>query len=171
MIVSLWKPILSRPPYVNAAAIGDDVAQSQIPAVDFVHKYEHVFAFKLVILYSCSTFTESCMYSQTFLAQLDNVAAMCNFTDYMRKYVTYPPHGPLPGLPLPGTSLDFDVECDVWDMIYNASQFVNPAFNIYHILDTVSALIDLHGRLIRSCTGHPMGCIGIPVDISPFFHP
>ena len=28
--------------------LGWGVVQSQIPAVDFVHKYEHVFAFKLV---------------------------------------------------------------------------------------------------------------------------
>ena len=28
------------------AVIGWDVVQDQIPAVDFVHKYEHVFALK-----------------------------------------------------------------------------------------------------------------------------
>jgi len=31
--------------------IGWDVAQTGIPAVDFVHKYEHVFAFKSVVLH------------------------------------------------------------------------------------------------------------------------
>jgi hypothetical protein len=35
----------------NTAVIGWEVAQSQIPAVDFVHKYEHVFAFKSVIFF------------------------------------------------------------------------------------------------------------------------
>jgi hypothetical protein len=35
---------------LNAAVIGWVVAQSEIPAVGFVHKYEHVFAFKSVIL-------------------------------------------------------------------------------------------------------------------------
>ena len=35
----------------NAAVIGWDVVQGQIPAVDFVHKYENVFAFKSVILF------------------------------------------------------------------------------------------------------------------------
>lgn len=30
------------------AVLGWDVVQTQIPAVDFVHKYENVFAFKYV---------------------------------------------------------------------------------------------------------------------------
>lgn len=77
------------------------------------------------------------MYSQTFLAQLDSVAAGCNYTDYMTKHVTYPPQGLLP---LPGVSTEFDPGCDVWDMIADAALLVNPAFNVYHILDTVSAL-------------------------------
>ena len=33
-------------PYFDVAVLGWDVVQSQIPAVDFVHKYENVFAFK-----------------------------------------------------------------------------------------------------------------------------
>jgi hypothetical protein len=33
--------------------IGWNVVQSEIPAVGFVHKYEHVFAFKSVILHLC----------------------------------------------------------------------------------------------------------------------
>ena len=77
------------------------------------------------------------MYSQTFLAQLDSVAATCNYADYMTTHVTYPPQGPLP---LPGTSTTSDPGCNVWDMIYYAALLVNPAFNIYRIFDIVSAL-------------------------------
>ncbi|KAI9448384.1 alpha/beta-hydrolase [Lactarius indigo] len=94
------------------------LVHQQIPAVDFVHKYENVFAF-----------------NRTFLAQLDSVAAMCNYSDYMAKYVTYPPQGLLP---LPGASTDIDTACDVWDMIFDAAVLVNPAFNMYHVLDTVT---------------------------------
>lgn len=36
---------------LNPAVLGWDVVQSQIPAVSFVHKYEHVFAFKSVSHY------------------------------------------------------------------------------------------------------------------------
>ena len=53
----------------------------------------------------------------------------------MDKYVTYPPRGPLP---LPGTSVEFDDGCDVFDMIASAAMIVNPAFNPYRIFDMVS---------------------------------
>ena len=60
---------------------------------------------------------------------------MCNYTDYMSKYVTYPPKGLLP---LPGTNTVNDPGCDVWGMIINAALLVNPAFNQYRIFDTVN---------------------------------
>ena len=52
MIVSLWKlgnSTRSNLPQINAGVIGLWVAQEQIPAAKFVHKYKHVFAFKLVV--------------------------------------------------------------------------------------------------------------------------
>lgn len=65
---------------------------------------------------------------------LDQTAAACNYTGYMEKYVTYPPEGLLP---LPGSSVEFDDGCDVWDAIFSAALLVNPAFDIYRIFDTV----------------------------------
>ena len=53
MIVSLFTSFDARSRLftsLNIAVIGWDVVQSEIPAVGFVHKYEHVFAFKSVIL-------------------------------------------------------------------------------------------------------------------------
>jgi len=102
--------------WINDGVLGWDVIQIEVPAVNFVHKYENVFAF-----------------NQTFLEKIDSIAAMCNYTDYMAKYVTYPPQGTLP---LPGNSTEFEQGCDVWDLIANAALLVNPAFNIYHITDT-----------------------------------
>ncbi|KAH9065161.1 alpha/beta-hydrolase [Lactarius deliciosus] len=107
--------------WMNDAVLSWDIVHRQIPAVDFVHKYEHVFAF-----------------NHTFLAQLDSVAAMCNYSDYMAKYVTYPPQGPLP---LVGGSTNV---CKVWGMIFSAALLINPAFNEYHIFDT-SILWDVLG--------------------------
>ena len=72
------------------------------------------------------------MYSQTFLAHLDSVAAECNYADCMEKYLTYPPKGLLP---LPNTSNDPD--CDVQDEIFNAAVTLNPAFDVYHIFNMV----------------------------------
>ncbi|KAF8638468.1 hypothetical protein AX17_002179 [Amanita inopinata Kibby_2008] len=101
------------------------VTQEQIPAVDFVHKYEHVFAL-----------------NHTFMAQLDQIAQQCNYAGYMDKYVTYPPKGLLP---LPGKDTFADPGCDVWDEIFNAAFLVNPAFDIYRIFDTYPILWDVLG--------------------------
>ncbi|KAI0751809.1 alpha/beta-hydrolase [Daedaleopsis nitida] len=111
--------------FVSDPVLGWDVIQEQVPAVNFVHKYEHVFAF-----------------NQTFLAHLDSVAASCGYADYMDKFVTYPPKGLLP---LPGKSTEADRGCDVWDMIFDAAITINPAFNIYRIFDTWPILWDVLG--------------------------
>ncbi|KIM77994.1 hypothetical protein PILCRDRAFT_607714 [Piloderma croceum F 1598] len=111
--------------WISDPSISWDVVQEQIPAVDFVHKYEHVFAF-----------------NQSFMAELDNKAASCNYTGYVDKYVTYPPKGLLP---LPGKSTEADKGCDLWDEIFNAALIVNPAFNIYRIFDTYPILWDVLG--------------------------
>jgi carboxypeptidase D len=58
----------------------------------------------------------------------------------MEKYVKYPPRGLLP---LPGALTHVTPECDVWDTIETAALHLNPGLNIYHILDTVSALLRL----------------------------
>ncbi|KAL0948943.1 hypothetical protein HGRIS_009048 [Hohenbuehelia grisea] len=102
-----------------------DVVQEQIPAVNFVHKYENVFAF-----------------NKTFLSQLDAMAERCNYASYFAQHVTYPPKGLLP---LPGRSTSADRGCDVWDTIFEAALRVNPAFNIYRIFDTFPVLWDVLG--------------------------
>ncbi|KAI0640566.1 alpha/beta-hydrolase [Trametes meyenii] len=111
--------------WVSDPVLGWDVVQEQIPAVDFVHKYEGVFSF-----------------NQSFLAHLDSVAERCNYAGYVEKHVTFPPKGPLP---LPGRSTENDPGCDVWDEIFDAALAVNPAFNIYRIFDTWPILWDVLG--------------------------
>lgn len=76
------------------------------------------------------------------MTEIDNIAAQCNYAGYMEKFVTYPPTGLLP---LPGESTLADDGCDVWDLIFNASLIVNPAFNIYRIFDTFPILWDVLG--------------------------
>jgi carboxypeptidase D len=80
------------------------------------------------------------VYSQTFLAHLDSVAARCNYSNYIENHLRYPPKGLLP---LPGSSTTADPDCDVWDEIATAAALLNPGFDMYHILDTVSALLRL----------------------------
>ncbi|KAG6846794.1 hypothetical protein H0H93_011834, partial [Arthromyces matolae] len=109
----------------TSAGLSWDVVQEQIPAVDFVHKYEHVFSL-----------------NQTFLAELDALAVKCNYAGYFDKHVTYPPKG---RLPLPGKSIFADPGCDVWDIVFEAALAVNPAFNVYRIFDTYPILWDVLG--------------------------
>ncbi|PVG01434.1 alpha/beta-hydrolase [Serendipita vermifera] len=111
--------------WIADPVLGWDVVQNQIPAVNFVHKYENVFAL-----------------NQTFMKELDKTAKRCGYSDYMAKHLKYPPHGLLP---LPGNSITFDEGCDVWDMIFNAALLVNPAFNVYRIFDVYPILWDVLG--------------------------
>ncbi|EPS99797.1 hypothetical protein FOMPIDRAFT_1123869 [Fomitopsis schrenkii] len=111
--------------WISDPSVSWDVVQEEIPAVAFVHKYENVFAL-----------------NQTFMEYLDQTAASCGYTGYMEKYVTYPPEGLLP---LPGSSVEFDDGCDVWDAIFSAALLVNPAFDIYRIFDTWPILWDVLG--------------------------
>ena len=72
--------------------------------------------------------------SETFMTELDSIAARCNYAGYSQKFVTFPPQGLLP---LPGMSTEADAGCDVWDLIFDEALVINPAFNIYRIFDTV----------------------------------
>ncbi|KAJ7165912.1 alpha/beta-hydrolase [Mycena filopes] len=111
--------------WIADPVLGWDVVQEQIPAVDFVHKYENVFAF-----------------NQSFMAELDALAVKCKYAGYYQKFATYPPAGLLP---LPGKSTEADRGCDVWDIIFDAALTKNPAFNIYRIFDTFPVLWDVLG--------------------------
>jgi len=76
------------------------------------------------------------------MQHIEATAETCGYKDYVKNYVTYPPKG---RLPLPGNSPDFPSSCDVWKAILNASLIVNPAFNVYRILDTYPILWDVLG--------------------------
>jgi len=110
--------------WISDPSVSSDVVLEQIPAVDFVHKYEHVFSF-----------------NQSFMAHLDQVAQQCGYAGYIQKFVTFPPPpAPFPIPPRSNTS-----QCDVWDLIFDAALLVNPAFNIYRIFDTFPVLWDVLG--------------------------
>jgi carboxypeptidase D len=143
--------------------LGWYVAQQQIPAVDFVHKYEHVFSFKCVRLLRADLEFRRFYNSQTFLSYLDQKNKECNYAGYLDEYLQYPPQGPLP---LPGTSTEADPGCDLWTDIFNAALLVNPAFNIYRIFDVVSIVFSsgIPGTPIdRFVVPRSVGCSWFPV--------
>jgi carboxypeptidase D len=113
----------------------------QVPSVDFVHKNPNVFPFKsFPFLLSLHIFdSHPAFVSQSFLAQIDQIADKCNYKSYLKKYLTYPP--PPAPFALPGTSVEADPGCDVHNEITGAALLLNPAFNIYRIFDMVYYLL------------------------------
>lgn len=110
--------------WISDPVLSSNAIQSEIPAVDFVHKYENVFAL-----------------NQSFLAEIDAIAEQCNYTGYYNTYATYPPApAPFPYY----DSWDTDA-CDVWDAIFDAALVVNPGFDVYHIFSTWPLLWDVLG--------------------------
>lgn len=111
--------------WIADPVIGWDVVQYEIPAVDFVHKYEYVFAL-----------------NKTFMSYLDKRNKKCKYAGYLKKHLKYPSKG---HLPLPGKSVEAVPGCDLWTEILEAALLVNPAFNVYRIFDTYPAPWDVLG--------------------------
>ncbi|KAL1679239.1 Alpha/Beta hydrolase protein [Schizophyllum commune] len=111
--------------WIGDPVLGWDVVQTEIPVMDFVHKYEGVFSF-----------------SKSLLAELDQIASDCNYAGYYDNYMVYPPAGPLP---LPGNSTGADRGCDIWERVFDEAIQLNPAFDIYRIFDTYPILWDVLG--------------------------
>lgn len=106
-------------------ALLDHAAKTDIPIVPIVpylDYWERVFSL-----------------NETFTTAIHEKAASCGYTDYINKYLTFPPPGPFPQ---PTNSSN---GCDVFTDVFNAALEVNPCFNIYHILDTCPHLFDVLG--------------------------
>ncbi|KAH7305272.1 serine carboxypeptidase [Stachybotrys elegans] len=103
---------------INDPIIGDDTVQQQVVILPFVE------------------FWQNLMYlNQTFLTDVRELQAACNYSAYLDKYFTFPPpQGPFPVLPDPYDTDDY--ACDLFDIFYAAILEVNPCFNIYHITET-----------------------------------
>ena len=113
----------------------------QVPSVDFVNKNLNVFPFKSFLFISSLHIFNShpAFVSQSFLAQINQIADKCNYNSYLKTFLTYPP--PPAPFALPGTSIEADPGCNVHDEIIRAVLLLNPAFNIYRIFDMVYYLL------------------------------
>jgi carboxypeptidase D len=104
-------------------ALSFDVVQEQIPAVPFVEYWGPLLNL-----------------NATFMSNIQERAAKCNYTSYMEKYMVFPPKGPLPTPP------DESVDgCDIWDDIFTAATWANPCFDTYQIATTCPLLYDVLG--------------------------
>ncbi|KAF2263289.1 serine carboxypeptidase-like protein [Lojkania enalia] len=103
---------------INDPIIGDETVQQQVILVPYIEYWNNL------------------MYlNSTFLDQMRDRAAECNYTSYLETYFKFPPPpGPFPVLPDPFYRDNYT--CDMFDNFYGALLEVNPCFNIYHITET-----------------------------------
>jgi carboxypeptidase D len=87
--------------------------QEQVPTVPFVQANQQFFNF-----------------DSQFMSQIESLHNTCGYSDYISKYLTFPPPGNQPRLTDPKSG------CDVFDMVYNQAQSINSCFNIYEVNQT-----------------------------------
>lgn len=121
--------------------LGYDDIQETIPAVAFTDYWPGLFPF-----------------NDSFVADIHDRAEKCGYTDYLNKYLVYPPAGEqptiLPGQFDNGTTKD---ECAaLYFDIANAAILVNPCWDIYQVATTCPLLWDV------------LGCMDYPIPI--FFY-
>lgn len=101
--------------------IAEEVILEEIPAVPYVDKWAGLFNL-----------------NQTFMDDIHKRSKACGYTDYMEKYLTYPPASKLPA---PAKNAN-DAGCSIWSDIFNAVTLTNPCFDVYAIATTCPLLWD-----------------------------
>ncbi|KAL8680007.1 MAG: hypothetical protein Q9186_003773 [Xanthomendoza sp. 1 TL-2023] len=76
--------------------------------------------------------------NDTFMADINQRAETCGYTEFMNSSLQFPPTGSLSTAPDSGAK-----GCDVFDDIVTAAYYVNPCFSVYHITDFCPYLYDV----------------------------
>ena len=105
-------------------SVAEDVLLEDIPAAAFMDQWSGLFNF-----------------NESFTKDIHARADACGYTDYMEKYLTFPPVGKLPA-PANNSKVD---GCAIWNDIYNAAFYTNPCFDVYAIATTCPLLWDVLG--------------------------
>lgn len=103
----------------------DDTVQGNVPMYEYVERHRDLLP-----------------YPEPVRDKLKHAADKCGYTDFISKYWTYPPSGPMSKLPpsvemFPNGTLHYtDRECArLFRTFYEESLKLNPCFNIYNIMD------------------------------------
>ncbi|ESK93701.1 carboxypeptidase cpds [Moniliophthora roreri MCA 2997] len=106
------------------------VVQQEIPALRFAKANANVFPF-----------------NSSFWDQLQEISDSCGYTDYLDKFVTYPPAGqlPFPAGVVEGTLGTVKPECRIHSPIQRAVGVLNPVFDVYRVTDTFPNLWSVLG--------------------------
>ncbi|MCJ1311898.1 hypothetical protein MMC25_005571 [Agyrium rufum] len=113
--IMIYDPVLSS-----------NAVQNQIPAAAFMNYWNNILAI-----------------NATYQNSLNSLAQQCGYSDFLKKYLVYPPKGPMP--PPPTANANYGGKCDVYNQIINAATLVNPCFDIYQIATTCPLLWDVLG--------------------------
>ena len=107
-----------------------DEIQEPIPVVQFTEYWGGLFPF-----------------NDTFRADIRARDKKCGYSDWMAKYLVYPPKGHIP-MPLPGTDKNGVTRDECWkifDDVFDAIMLLNPCFDIYQVATTCPLLWDVLG--------------------------
>ncbi|KAK0212398.1 alpha/beta-hydrolase [Desarmillaria ectypa] len=106
------------------------VVQQEIPALRFAQANANLFPF-----------------NSSFWNTLQNISDTCGYTDYLEKFVTYPPAGqlPFPAGVVKGTLGTVQPSCRIHSPIQRAVGVLNPVFDVYRVSDTFPNLWSVLG--------------------------
>ncbi|CAI6333565.1 unnamed protein product [Periconia digitata] len=105
-------------------SVAEDVLLEDIPAVPFLDYWANLFNL-----------------NASYTADLHERADKCGYTDYMNKYLTFPP---VSKLPTPNSTAKTP-GCGVWEDIIDAVMLTNPCFDVYQVATTCPLLWDVLG--------------------------
>ncbi|KAF2229400.1 carboxypeptidase 4 [Viridothelium virens] len=108
---------------INDPSINYDDTLIQAPAVWHLNDYANIFNL-----------------NESTMADVNQRAESCGYIQFMENALTFPPTGKLPTAPNSSVT-----GCDVWDDIIAAAVYINPCFNIYHLIDYCPYLWDQLG--------------------------
>lgn len=94
-------------------SVAEDVLLEDIPSVPFVDKWKDLFNF-----------------NETFMQDIHDRADACGYTEYMEKYLTFPP---TEKLPTPANNSKTE-GCGIWEDVIDAVMLTNPCFDVYAIV-------------------------------------
>ncbi|KAF2234151.1 serine carboxypeptidase [Viridothelium virens] len=131
---------------INDPIIGDNTVQQDVILSPYVDYWSNIFNF-----------------NETFTNYLHSLHSSCGYASYISKYLTYPPPpGPFPVPPDPEAVRNSS--CATWDIVYDAINYLNPCFNVYHITDYCPLLynpeIPYFNRLdVQAAINAPVGTV------------
>ncbi len=90
-----------------------------LPVASFINTWDRTFSF-----------------NDSFGKSIQDTASRCGYTDYMSKYLVFPPAAQQPAL-LPGQTPDgnYTEGCDLFNTVFTGANELNPCFSPYEIAD------------------------------------